>query len=400
MAQEKRSHSGITFFIILLVVIVGYAWYTNKIPFAHSATVAIPVAAPATTPPQTVQTPVVAPVAPTAALYPPVTHIATPSQVNAIYISSWSAGTASSMAHIDTILAAGKINAVVIDVKDNTGRISYEPLDPALIATGAGTNRIANLPALIQSLHAKGIYVIGRIAVFQDPYYPTIHPEDALQDTTTGKPWKDAGGITWLRADNTDVWHYTESIAEDAYAQGFDEINLDYVRFPSNGKLSDIDESNFAQNKEDTIASFFVDIDSTLRQKDHIPVSADIFGLTMSATDDMGIGQKLELIAPHVDYVCPMVYPSEFAAGTYGYANPGANPYDTVHQALTDGIAKLAAINIPATKLRPWLQDFNLGGVVYTPAFVQSEITAVNDVGLHSWLFWDPENLYTAPAFK
>jgi hypothetical protein len=261
-----------------------------------------------------------------------------------------------------------------------------------------GTNRISNLPALIAQLHSKGIYVIGRVAVFQDPFYAAAHPTDALQ-TTSGVIWKDAGGLAWLRADDPTVWHYTESIAEDAYAQGFDEINLDYVRFPSDGNLSAIDESGFAKNKEDTIADFFTDVDTTLRGQYHIPLSADIFGLTMSTTDDMGIGQKLELIAPHVDYVCPMVYPSEFADGTYGVKDPAENPYTMISTSLTDGIAKLKVIGLPASTLRPWLQDFNLKAV-YTPAMVQAQITATNDVGLKSWVFWDPENIYTSSVLK
>ncbi len=338
----------------------------------------------------------------TAAVAPviiPVTHVPTPAEVNGIYVSSWSAGTPSSMAHINSLLDGGKLNSVVIDIKDATGRLSYMPLDPTLAATGVGTNRIRHLGDLIQSLHAKHVYVIGRIEVFQDEYYPTLHPENALQDTVTKGVWKDPKGLSYLQSNNPEVWHYTEQIAEDAYAQGFDEINLDYVRFPSDGKLADIDESSFTQSKQDTIASFFTNIDTTLRQKDHITVSADIFGLTLSAKDDLGIGQKLELIAPHVDYVCPMIYPSHFADGTYGYKNPAAHPYDVIHHSLADGIAKLQAAGIPVTKFRPWLQDFNLGAV-YTADMVQAQINAVHDLGLHSWLMWDAANTYTASVYK
>jgi len=378
--------------IALVLVAIGFGWHIYK---GTSASASVVAGASVTTKAATVESAAVAPVAVAA---PAVTHIPTPAVVTGIYISSWSAGTASSMAHIYTLIDGGKINAVVIDIKDATGRISYEPLDPSLIATGAGTKRIANLAALIQTLHAKHIYVIGRISVFQDEYYPTIYPQDALQNSKTGGLWKDPNGLTYLQPNNTQVWHYTESIAEDAYAQGFDEINLDYVRFPSDGDLSDINETGFTQNKEDTIASFFVDIDNTLRQKDHIPVSADLFGLTMSANDDMGIGQKLELIAPHVDYICPMVYPSHFADGTYGFANPAANPYDIIHKSLSDGMAKLTAAGIPTSKLRPWLQDFNLGAI-YTPAMVEAQITATNDLGLHSWLMWDASNKYTSSVF-
>ena len=330
---------------------------------------------------------------------PAVAHIATPTQVNAVYISSWSAGTKSSMNHIYGLLAGGKLDAVVIDIKDATGRLSYQPQDPALRAMGVGTRRIADLSALIATLHSKGVYVIGRVAVFQDPYYAAAHPEDALHSLSTGDVWKDDKGIAWLRVDSPDVWHYAESIAEDAYVQGFDEINLDYVRFPSDGKLSDIDETAFVKNKQDTVADFFTDVDTVLRGQHHIPLSADIFGLTTSAKDDMGIGQKIELIAPHVDYVCPMVYPSHYSDGSYGFGNPAEHPYDVIHRALSDGMIKLAAINQPTSKIRPWLQDFSLG-TVYTPDMVQAQMTATNDVGLTSWLLWDPRNLYTSSVLK
>lgn len=399
MEQEKKSHTGIVFLIIILLVVIGYAWYKDKIPFVQSANISAAPAPSAGAPASSAQTAAV--VAPAVVPPPPpiVSHVSTPAKVKGIYVSSWSAGTASSMAHINGLLAGGTLNSIVIDIKDATGRLSYAPLDPTLAATGVGTRRIANLSALIQSLHAKGIYVIGRISVFQDQYYPTIHPETALQDSGTHAPWKDPHGLTYLQASNTNVWHYTESIAEDAYAQGFDEINLDYVRFPSDGNLKAIDEATFTKSKQDTIADFFTDVDTTLRQHDHIPLSADIFGLTLSASDDMGIGQKLELIASHVDYVCPMIYPSHFANGSYGFKNPADHPYDVIHKSLSDGIAKLAAANISTAKLRPWLQDFNLGAI-YTPDMVQAQITATNDVGVPSWLFWDAKNLYTSSVFK
>lgn len=393
MEQGQSGKIGTRWIIAVILIGSGAAWYF----YGHQSSAQVlsipPVTASSIAQTETPQTVSVAPPAPT------VTHIATPAQVNGIYISSWSAGTPSSMAHINTLLAGGKLNSVVIDIKDATGRISYQPLDPTLVASGAGTKRIRDIQSLITSLHDRNIYVIGRISVFQDQYYPTIHPEAALQDSVTHGPWKDPKGLMYLQENNPDVWHYTESIAEDAYAQGFDEINVDYVRFPSDGKLKDIDMSTFTASKQDTIASFFADLDTTLRQKDHIPLSADVFGLTVSATDDMGIGQKMELIAPHVDYICPMIYPSHFADGAYGYAKPAEHPYDIIHKALLDGKAKLTAAGISTDKLRPWLQDFNLGAI-YTADMVQAQIDAAHDEGIDARLTWDAGNRYTASVYK
>lgn len=393
MEQEKHpSKSPIVALIAIIVIASGVGLYARDKNFSHDNALANTSLIQ-----QSIDGPVSDPVLPPAASV--VSHVPTPSSVNAVYVSGWSAGTRSSMDHIYSLLTGGKLNAVVVDIKDASGRLSYEPHDASLLASGVGTRRIASLPALIAMLHSKGIYVIGRVAVFQDPYYAAAHPEDALHSLTTGEIWRDDKDIAWLRADSTDVWHYTEAIAEDAYAQGFDEINLDYVRFPSDGNLSAIDETTFVKNKEDTIADFFTDEDNTLRGQYHIPLSADIFGLTMSANDGMGIGQKLELIAPHVDYVCPMVYPSHFADGSYGFKHPAEYPYNIIHASLTNGIAKLKAINLPATAIRPWLQDFSLG-TVYTPDMVQAQITATNDVGLSSWLLWDPRNIYTSSVLK
>ncbi|MEO5646030.1 MAG: putative glycoside hydrolase [Candidatus Paceibacterota bacterium] len=392
MEQQGIGKSGIIAIVIVVFIATGYGWHL----YSRTNTAAIvPANQIQSESIATTQTADIVPMTVT----PPVSHIETPSQVNAIYISSWSAGTPSSMAHLNTLLDGGKVNAVVVDIKDATGRLSYIPQDPTLAASGVGTKRIAHLDTLIKSLHDKDIYVIGRIAVFQDPYWPTIHPEDALQDTTTGKPWKDKKGLTWLRADNPKVWSYIESVAEDAYAQGFDEVNMDYVRFPTDGALKNIDTSTFTKPKQDIIAEFFAHLDTTLRQKDHIPLSADVFGLTVSAKDDMGIGQKLELIAAHVDYICPMIYPSHFASGSYGFKNPADHPYDVISKALLDGNATLTAANISTTKLRPWLQDFNLGAI-YTPAMVQAQITATDDVGIKSWLMWDASNQYTSSVYK
>lgn len=397
--EPKKNHTfGLTVFILIALVACGVGYYT-KPTASHSQGVPTGsiVDSPEAVPQQEVAGEQVQSDSAPLPLPLPDTHISTPSTVTAVYISSWSAGTTSSMNHIYRLLNGGKLTAVVIDIKDATGRLSYMPHDPELLASGVGTKRIANLAALIKTLHDKGIYVIGRVAVFQDPFYASLHPDAALHDTS-GAIWHDTKGIAWLRTDNSDVWHYTERIAEDAYAQGFDEINVDYVRFPSDGNLSAIDERGFTQSKQDTVAGFFTDLDTRLRGQDHIPLSADIFGLTLSADDDMGIGQKLELIAPHVDYVCPMIYPSHFANGAYGYKNPAEHPYQIIHKSLSDGIAKLKAIDLPSSKLRPWLQDFNLGAL-YTADMVQDQITATNDVGLDSWLMWDPRNVYTASVF-
>ncbi len=320
-------------------------------------------------------------------------------EVRGVYLSSWTAGVRKSVERIATMVDQTELNAVVIDIKDASGRLSYQPLDPTLQAIGVGTNRIADLPALIELLHSRNIYIIGRISVFQDPFFAEKFPDEALKNKITGTTWRDFKGLAYLRPNSQTVWDYTVQIARDAYTQGFDEINLDYVRFPSDGLLFALDRPNQGSVRAEVLGTFFNYIDLKLRQESHIPLSADIFGLTMSSQSDLGIGQILEIIAPHVDYICPMVYPSHFATGSYGIILPATKPYEVVHKSLSDGIKRLEAISIPKEHLRPWLQDFNLGAT-YTPEMVGAQIQATEDVGLSSWLFWDPKNLYTESAFR
>lgn len=328
------------------------------------------------------------------------TGITIPETLHGIYISSWTAGTPSSLQRIFSTIEGTTINAVVIDIKDVTGRLSYMPLDPDLRASGVGTRRIPNITSVIKQFHDKGIYVIGRISVFQDPYLAKIRPQYSYTISGTNTPWQDHKGIGWVRADKTEVWDYVTAIARDASDQGFDEINLDYVRFPSDGALSLIEERPKTEKRRvEIMESFFQAMDQNLRKDSQLMVSADIFGLTVSAKDDLGIGQKLEKIIPYVDYVCPMIYPSHFARGTYGYDKPAEKPYEIIKRSLKEAIKKTDALEIDAQKIRPWLQDFDLGAN-YDAVKVKAQITAVHDMELPSWMMWNASNVYTKKAYQ
>ncbi|MCC6198919.1 GTP-binding protein [Candidatus Nomurabacteria bacterium] len=320
----------------------------------------------------------------------------TPSVVRGVYLTGFSAGSERVVNRILSLVDTTEINAVIIDIKDATGRISYQPRDPSLQALGSGTNHISDLSSLIARLHEKGIYVIGRVSVFQDPFYADRFPGEAFVDTRTGALWRDYKGISWLRPDSRLVWDYTMAIARDAHAQGFDEINLDYIRFPSDGPLSFLQKVSTEGTRSDIIESFFAYIGPLFKQEG-VRLSVDLFGLTMSASDDLGIGQKLERIAPYVDVVAPMVYPSHFAPGSYGIAHPAEAPAEIITHSLSQGKQKLEAAGLDPAMLRPWLQDFNLGAV-YTAGMVREQIDASETLGLPSWMLWDPANTYTTSA--
>mgnify|MGYP003394178672 CR=1 FL=1 len=323
------------------------------------------------------------------------THVKTPEPLKAIYMSSWVAGTSRIREPLVQLIEDTELNAIVIDIKDYTGRISFNPEDPTLMAIGSGENRISDVKEFIQSLHEKNIYVIGRIAVFQDPYFVKLHPEASVKkesDKTTA--WKDYKGISWMDAGSKEVWEYTVEIGNEAYRVGFDELNFDYIRFPSDGNMRDIYYPHSdGKNKSEVLEEFFSYLHDAFGPK-KIPISADLFGMTTTNTDDLNIGQVLEKALPYFDFIAPMVYPSHYPPGFMGFKNPAAKPYEVVFHSMEKAAERASTTPL---KLRPWLQDFDLGAT-YTADMVRAQMKATYDAGLTSWMLWDASNRYTKDA--
>lgn len=327
-----------------------------------------------------------------------VTHIKTPENVKSIYMSSWVAGTQSVRKRLVNLIDETELNAVVIDVKDNTGVITWN-------------GRVRDMDEFIDELHSKNIYVIARIAAFQDPLYVKEHPEEAVHSKKTGGIWKDHKGIPWVDTGSKNMWKYIENISKDAYARGFDEINLDYIRFPTDGALSDmtfpISGDRAKTDKPGIVGDFYRYITNTLHQ-DGIPVSGDLFGIIMVTKVDIAVlGQDMHTALETFDYVAPMIYPSHFYAGTAGYQNPAANPGPIIAYSMGKGMEiadEVASSTGQATstiraKYRPWYQDFDMGAT-YTKEMVRAQITAGEKLGINSWMLWDPANKYTPLALK
>jgi len=335
---------------------------------------------------------------PTVESFPPVTHVETPVAVKAAYMSACVASTQTFRDRVINMINTTEINSIVIDVKDATGMMSYKADDSSL-ETVAGTScRIANIRDLISLLHKNNVYVIGRIAVFQDNYCAEQHPDLAIKSKMTGKVWKDRGGNAWVDASSKDVWDYTVAMAKDAYSQGFDEINFDYIRFPSDGDLNDmIFPLSATTAKTDVIKSFFEYLNGHMKTEG-IPTSADIFGMTTTSSDGLNIGQVLEIALQNFDYVSPMVYPSHYPKGFNGWSNPNAHPYDLIHFVMKAGADRAITASTTPLKLRPWLQDFSLGAPSYGKREVEEQIQATYDAGLTSWMLWDPSNKYAGGA--
>ncbi|HEY4503500.1 MAG TPA: putative glycoside hydrolase [Candidatus Paceibacterota bacterium] len=340
-------------------------------------------------------------VAATGALPSPfvVTHIATPNSLKALYMTSWVGGNEKLRNNLVRIIDETELNAIVIDIKDYTGRISFLVEDPSLKKIGSAESRIKDIKEFIGMLHDKGIYVIGRISSFQDSYLVRRHPEYAVKNKK-GDVWKDFKGVSWLDAGGHQVWDYLSAIGNEAYSVGFDELNFDYIRFPSDGNMEDISYpySN-GKIRSEVIKDFFVYIDEAFRPKG-IPISVDLFGMTTSNKDDLGIGQILENALAHFDYVSPMVYPSHYPPNFNSWKNPAEKPYETVFYAMSKGYARAVLASTTPMKLRPWLQDFSINGTTYTPQMIRQQIQAVYDVGLPSWMLWNASNVYTASALE
>lgn len=326
---------------------------------------------------------------------PIVTHVRTPNQVKAVYMSSWVAGTPSVRKRILELIDTTEINAVVIDVKDNTGVITWE-------------SRMKDMDAFLAELHEKGVYVIARIACFQDPRYVEKHKEEAVYSKSTGKIWRDRKGEPWVDTGSENMWRYIEELGKESYRRGFDEINLDYIRFPTDGKLSDMRFPISGTSSKALIVSRFYWYITDAFRREGIPVSGDVFGIiTTSQADTDVLGQDFAVALETFDFVAPMVYPSHYESGTFGYAKPAEHPGEVIHYALAGAVSiadEVASSTLMSTtsvraKIRPWYQDFDMGAT-YTKEMVRAQIEAGYNLDINSWMLWDPANTYTASALK
>jgi hypothetical protein len=326
-------------------------------------------------------------------------YVSTPEPLKGIYMTSWVAGTPSLRNKLVSLIDTTEINSIVIDIKDYSGKIVFKITNPELKTYGSEEIRIQDLQNFIESLHKKGVYVIGRIAVFQDAYFVKQRPDLAVKNKAGTETWKDGKGISWIDANAKEYWDYIILLSKESRAIGFDEINFDYIRFPSDGNMQDISfPMSSTTPKAIVLKNFFQYLQSHL-QGTGLKTSADLFGMVTSAENDMGIGQVLENALPYFDYISPMVYPSHYPPSFEGFADPEKHPYEVVHSAMQSAVTRTEMASTSTSKLRPWLQDFGLR-TDYGPDEVRAQIKATNDVGLTSWLLWSASNKYTAGALR
>jgi len=348
---------------------------------------------------------------------PTPTHMATPSIVRAIYMTQCAAGTPSLRKTLVQFIEGTGLNAVVIDVKDYSGRLSFTPADLSLKDSVSPTCRAPDMEAFVKELHEKNIYVIGRITTFQDPYYTALHPELAVKRLSDKSAnWKDRHGLSFIDVSAKPYWSYIVKIGNAAHDIGFDELNFDYIRFPSDGNMNDTFYTwNPGVGKSEALEKFYIYLHDQLKPTGAV-MSVDLFGMVTTNYDDLNIGQVIERAMPYFDFIDPMVYPSHYPTGFNGYKNVNEHPYDIVYFSLTHAVERTLATTTKesvlaftrigtstpavyekpaylASKIRPWLQSFDYP-VTYTPEMVSAQIKANTDAGLSSYLFWDPANKY------
>lgn len=326
---------------------------------------------------------------------------AAPPAVRGLFVNAWSFG---SRRFHDLVRLADTtvVNAFVIDVKDDTGYLTYPSAVPTAVAIGAnGQLRARDARERLALLHERGIHAIARIVVAKDPLLAQQKPEWAVHHRDGGL-WRDRLDFAWVDAFQDSVWIYAAQLAAEAVQMGFDEIQYDYVRFPDEPR-SRLESAIFGARREGETTRDGVRRNlrllGELTRPLGVPFTIDIFGLTTTATGDMGIGQVWEDLVTTADVVLPMVYPSHYQRGVYGVAHPNAEPYTMVRRALEDGLRRSGRITGPVAEVRPFLQAFTLGPPRYTPWHVQEQIRATADVGLRSWILWNPRSAYDPAIF-
>jgi hypothetical protein len=289
-------------------------------------------------------------------------------------------------------LARNGLNTLEVDVKDETGDVAIAPA-PALARELGAAKGYYDARRLARRVHAAGLYLIGRIVVFQDPYLAKGRPQLAVK-RRDGSVWTTPQGLAWVSPYERAVWDYNLSIAEAAAKAGFDEIMFDYVRFPTDGDVAEaVFPGRAPEPRWATITAFAQAAAARLRPLG-VRVGAALFGL--AATRDLGIGQRPQLIGRYMDTIYAMTYPCLYGSGWYGIDRPWAKPGLTVSYSLSDFTTKLAGRR---ATLVPWLEDYDCGDLSYTPEMVAEQISATRRAQIASgFLLWNPFGVYTASA--
>lgn len=309
-----------------------------------------------------------------------------PRDIRALRVSGDKAADPVVWAELLSLADQSVVNAFVIDTKDEGGWVYHASSVPTVAEIGAyNASYQYDVEQIIADMDARDMYKITRITTFQDNFLARAFPEMAVRDTSTGDVWKNDKGIGWLDATDRDSWEYPLALAEEACELGFDEIQFDYVRFPSDGDITtiEVDGGYTAEVRTATIKAFLEEAHALLNPMG-CAVAADIFAITLTSDGDEGIGQRPELLSSAVDVLSPMIYTYTYGRGWNGFDDPNEHPVEIVSLALDSGIPRLDGFSI----YRPWIQTWQLNA---------AEIMAVQDVVEErdlGWMIWSANTLY------
>lgn len=321
-----------------------------------------------------------------------------------LYVTFFAIGYPPLWEHAQALLTETELNAVVIDVKGDRGWVPYKSSVPLAHEVGAqDIITIKDVDVLMEWLHSNDIHAIARIVTFKDNPLAMYRPDWAVLDQLTGRPWIDREELAWTDPFRKEVWDYNIALAVEAAEQGFDEIQFDYIRFPTDGQIkrAKFSQENTEENRRDAIVGFLSQASEALEPYD-ITLSVDVFGYTCWRLDDMGIGQVLEDMAPFVDVISPMVYPSTYVGGggLPGYPKPVPYPYEILYYNVRRAVERTQG---SGTLIRPWIQDFPdyaYDRRVYTPSEIRAQMRGAHWAGASGWLLWDPRVRYTPQALR
>jgi len=292
-----------------------------------------------------------------------------------------------------------ELNAVVIDVKADRGWLAFESRYPVAQEIDAHYDDIADIRQILQECKRRNIYTIARMVIFKDDILAEGKPEWAVHNGSGGL-WRDDIGTAYTDPFRKEVWDYNLAVAKETAELGFDEIQFDYLRFPSDGNIWDTHyiEEESRETRTRAIKDFVAYVRREL-DKTGAFLSLDLFGLTTSINlelryGDLGIGQQLADLAPFADYISPMLYPSTYIAGNLGLPDPQRSPYEVVKISVADGRQRAGK-----TLVRPWLQHYSLGGIEFGAAEFRLEKQAAVEAGAYGWLFWNAGGIYEASVF-
>lgn len=338
---------------------------------------------------------------------PPRPRDAVPPIIRGIYVSAYAMGNPVKRAQLLALADTTEINTFVVDVKDEDG-VRY-PSEVAVARQAAHERSIPvrDLKAVADTLRAHGIHPIARVVVFKDPRLSRLKPEWSIR-TPDGGVWRDRQGLSWVSPWDRDVWEMNIAVAEEAVRAGFREVQFDYVRFPEQYRTLPPQvhpEADSGGVRTDAIAGFL----AAARERLHplgATVTADVFGLTMNESRDVGIGQQWERISATTDAVLPMVYPSHyFPTHLAGIRRPNRMPYETVLTSVGMGVLRserLRAAGVEPARIIPWLQAFtatwNDRGFPYRAEQARDQIRALYELGIEDWIFWHPGSNYSQIA--